>query len=261
MNDKVKFRLKYNPIDMKRIDEICTYLLPTMGLVILLGVSCKKEEVSITPPIPPISVTDIEGNVYQTTKIGGQVWTTENLRVVKFNDGSPIPIVTDNTEWSKTTPSYCWFKNDAAMYKGTYGALYNWHAVNTGKLCPAEWHVASDAEWTTLITYLGGEAVAGGKLKEFGTSHWVSPNSGATNETKFTALPGAGHYYDGTWWDIGSFGNYWTSTGRKDGEVLPGGNVTDANFAIDINLHTTDAGIYRDTFRKGSGFSVRCIKD
>ena len=113
-----------------------------------------------------------------------------NLKTTKYNDGTSIPNVTNDTSWSNlTTGAYCWYNNDVS-YKNPYGALYNWYAVNTGKLAPKGWHVPSDAEWTTLITYLGGESIAGGKLKEAGTTHWLSPNTEATNSTGFSALPG-----------------------------------------------------------------------
>ncbi|MBI5010148.1 MAG: fibrobacter succinogenes major paralogous domain-containing protein, partial [Bacteroidia bacterium] len=136
-------------------------------------------------------VSDIDGNVYQTVTIGTQVWMKENLKTTKLNDGIALPNVIDNAAWAAlTTTGYCWYNNDATTYKSTYGALYNWYAVNTGKLCPIGWHVPSDDEWTLLTTFRGGYSVAGGKLKETGTLHWTSPNTGATNETGFTALPG-----------------------------------------------------------------------
>ena len=137
------------------------------------------------------SIKDIEGNVYKTIAIGKQVWMTENLKTTKFNDGTSIPMVTENEAWIKlTTPAYSWYNNDSTANKNTYGALYNWYTVKTNKLCPAGWHVPTDAEWVALITYLEGFTVAGGKMKEKGIEHWKSPNEGATNETGFTALPG-----------------------------------------------------------------------
>jgi len=154
------------------------------------------------------TVKDYDGNIYNTVIIGTQVWMKENLKTMKYNDGTSIPNVTDNATWAAlATPAYCWYKNDATSYKATYGALYNWYTVHTGKLCPAGWHVPSDAEWTILSDYLGGLPVAGGKLKESGTVHWASPNTGATNESGFTALAGGvranGVYTDmltQTWW-------------------------------------------------------------
>ncbi len=136
-------------------------------------------------------VTDIDNNHYEAVRIGSQLWMAENLKTTRYNDGTPIPLVTDSLEWDNlVTPAYCWYRNDPVTYGETYGALYNLHVVSTGILCPSGWHVPSDAEWTVLSDYLGGESVAGGKLKEAGTTHWYTPNAGATNETGFTALPG-----------------------------------------------------------------------
>ena len=112
-------------------------------------------------------INDIDGNAYNKVTIGRQTWLVENLRTTKYNDGTLIPLVQDNTAWSNLiTPGYCWFDNDEVANKNPYGALYNWYAVNTGKLCPSGWHVPTDTEWTTLIDNLGGLDVAGGKLKE-----------------------------------------------------------------------------------------------
>lgn len=159
------------------------------------------------------TVTDSDGNVYNTVTIGTQVWMAENLRTTKYKDNTAIPLVTDNTAWTNlSTPGYCWYNNDAATNKSTYGALYNWYTVNTGKLCPTGWHVPTDAEWSTLTTCLGGVGVAGGKLKEAGTSHWMSPNVGATNETGFTALPSGYRYAGGTFEYNGLGGWWWSST-------------------------------------------------
>ena len=122
----------------------------------------------------------------------------ENLRTTKYNDGTPIPQVTDAAAWSNLmTPGYCWYNNDAAKYKETYGALYNWYTVNIGNLCPSGWHVPADTEWMVLTAHLGGEKISGGKLKETGTLHWDKPNLRATNETGFTALPGGRCYFSG----------------------------------------------------------------
>ena len=148
------------------------------------------------------TVTDFDGNVYYTVTIGSQVWLAGNLKTVKYNDGTDIPLVTDKTAWGAlTTPGYCWLNNDKATNKDTYGALYNYYVVdpaaNGGKnVCPTGWKVPTNDEWTALTTYLNGEAAAGGKLKEAGTAHWQTPNTGATNETGFTALPAGGRGYD-----------------------------------------------------------------
>lgn len=203
----------------------------------------------------PDTITDADGNVYNTVIIGTQVWTAENLKTTKYNDGSNIPLVTDNTSWGNlTTPGYCWYNNDAANHKNVYGALYNWYAVNTGKLCPAGWHVPSDTEWTTLTDYLGGESVAGGKLKstgtiEDGTGLWHRPNPGATNETGFTAVPGGYRYVDGTFCNIGSDGQWWSSTATFSTDAL-------CRFML-CNNNSVSSSYYN----KKKGNSVRCVRD
>jgi uncharacterized protein (TIGR02145 family) len=175
-----------------------------------------------------------------------------NLKTTKYNDGTTIPLVTDGAAWvALSTPGYCWYNNDAATYKATYGALYNWYTVNTGKLCPTGWHVPTNAEWTTLTTYLGGESVAGGKLKESGTAHWDSPNTGATNETGFSALPGGlrDQLNGGPFINIG-FGGYWRSSNEYIGyDAQYWGMFSDRSYVWTINAD------------KRSGYSVRCLKN
>jgi uncharacterized protein (TIGR02145 family) len=207
-------------------------------------------ELTFTPSIVPGTVSDMDGNAYSTVTIGTQVWMGSNLKTTKYNDGTAIPLVTDNTAWTNlATPGYCWYNNDATTYKSTYGALYNWYTVNTGKLCPTGWHVPSDSEWTILTTYLGGESVAGGKLKETGTSHWLSPNTAATNTTGFTALPGS--YRDfGGWFGGGSIDCYWWSSTEYS---------TDGAWGRGLNNYSST--VVRNYYSKRDGFSVRCLKD
>jgi uncharacterized protein (TIGR02145 family) len=195
------------------------------------------------------TVTDADGNRYQTVTIGKQVWMSENLKTTKYNDGTAIPLVTDNTEWGKATPGYCWYNNDQATYGNTYGAIYNWHTVRTGKLCPVGWHVPTDKEWTILTTYLGGESIAGGKLKETGFNHWFSPNTGASNEAGFTALPGGNRHFNGSFNYIGNFGYWWSG---------PEG-TNDLAWYRYIGYNFSSAGRYN--YGNELGFSVRCVKD
>jgi uncharacterized protein (TIGR02145 family) len=193
------------------------------------------------------TVKDIDGNVYKTVKISNQIWMAENLKTTKYNDGIAIPNITDNTAWSAlTTPALCWYDNDE-INKNKYGALYNWFAVNTNKLCPTGWHVPSDAEWTTLTTYLGGESVAGVKLKESGETHWLSPEV-ATNESGFTALSGGSREY-GTCHHIGDTGYWWSSTENSAASAYARGMFSFSNTV------SRDDGYLR------SGFSVRCLRD
>jgi uncharacterized protein (TIGR02145 family) len=199
---------------------------------------------------------------YKTIEIGNQVWMGENLKAVLYNDGTPIPLVTDSAEWNYLkTPGYCWYDNQEVIYKEQYGALYNWYTVNTGKLCPAGWHVPSDAEWTILTDFLGGESVAGNKLKEEGYSHW--PNSYdkrlvPTNESGFTALPGGfrGCNEVQGFESIGYNCSWWSSDGSDNK-----GFSSENNFAWRRRLEAEYKGVFRDDATKQVGFSVRCIKD
>jgi uncharacterized protein (TIGR02145 family) len=203
------------------------------------------------------TVKDIDGNVYKTVKIGTQTWIAENLKTTKYNDGTAIPLVTDDKAWEAlTAPAYCWNKNDATINKNTYGALYNWYTVNTNKLCPRDWHVSTDTEWTILTTYLGGESVAGGKLKETGTTHWESPNTGASNESGFTALSSGSRNYAGAFDYSGSNviffrsnGCWWSST-----------ELYTFN-AYYRRLYNSLSVVYRSLSVKQSGYSVRCLRD
>ena len=199
-------------------------------------------------------VTDIDGNVYSIVTIGDQVWMGENLKTTKYIDGTEIPLIMNSIEWANmSTPAFCWYNNDENVYKAAYGALYNWYAVNTGKLCPDGWHVPIDAELTTLVNYLGGAGVAGGKLKEAGTSHWNAPNSGATDGSGFSAMPGGGRYNifssGGSFDELGYYGCLWSSS-----ESPP-----DSAWSRDLfyNLILVN----RVEYPKEDGESVRCIKN
>jgi uncharacterized protein (TIGR02145 family) len=213
--------------------------------IILFGIifnSCKRDQTSVT-------VKDIDGNIYTTVTIGTQEWMAENLKVTHYRNGEAIPNITDNAQWNDlSTGAYCWYNNDEPTVGDTYGALYNWFTVvDSRNLCPVGWHIPSDPEWTTLTDYLGGEYIAGGKLKETGTIHWLSPNTVATNESGFTGLPGGMRTSDFDY--IGIEGVWWSST------------EYDSNYAFHRYIYY-DSGSFTDSFfRKEFGFSVRCIKD
>ena len=207
---------------------------------------------------PASTVTDIDGNVYRTVKIGTQVWMAENLKTTKYRNGDSIANVTNDASWKAlTTGAFCWYKNNVAN-KATYGGLYNWFAVaDSRNIAPIGWHVATDAEWTNLTDFLGGEDVAGGKLKESGIRHWDSPDfhvtnsSGfATNSSGFTALPGGGRNNDdGTFYGVGYGGNWWSST------------AVGVSVAWNRSLYCISADFGRyDSYKEG-GFSVRCMRD
>ncbi len=240
---------------MKKITQSWIYSFVIMGVFLMIISGCQKKDDNNNTPPTTETVTDKDGNVYHTVSIGTQTWLVENLKTTKYNDGTAIPLVTDNTFWpSLITPGYCWYKHDSATYKNTYGALYNWYVVNTGKLCPIGWHVPTDAEWTTLATYLGGDTVAGGKMKaigtiEAGTGLWVSPNTGATNESGFTAVPAGGRYIHGAFGYLGGYGNWWSSS--EDGMT--------AAWVWYVSCYTSY--VKRAYDYKSIGFSVRCVRD
>ena len=225
-------------------------VLTVVGALVLLFNSCKKEDHVIK------TAMDIEGNVYRTVKIGKQEWLAVNLRTTTYNDGTPIPNVTSDSDWSNLTScAYAWYENNEAAYKYAYGALYNWYAIETGNLCPTGWRVPTDADWTTLIDYAGGEGIAAGKLKSTRTEphphpRWRSPNTDATNEYGFYALPGGSRAeINGTFYSAGISGFWWSST-----ETFP-------SRAWYRSMFYGDGSVSRYSFDKKNGFSVRCIKD
>jgi uncharacterized protein (TIGR02145 family) len=228
--------------------------LVLLGIFLMDASSCKKKD-STASDSTTGTVTDVDGNIYKTVKIGTQWWMAENLRTTRYNNGISIPLITDSATWRYlSTPGYCWMNNDI-NYKNIYGALYNWNTVNTGKLAPAGWHIPSDAEWTILTDFLGGENTAGGKMKSIGTIEtatgmWYAPNTGATNESGFSALPGsireAGYFFLSV---IGHIGYWWSSTFTGIGD------------AWGIELDYSDAMVNRDNWSVTYGFSVRCLKD
>ena len=214
------------------------------AVITIVAVSCKKEKEEQV-------IKDIDGNVYTSVTIGTQVWFAGNLKTTKYNDGTEIPLITGKSEWDNlTTDAFCWYDNNASANKGTYGALYNWYAVGTGKLCPDGWHVPTDAEWTTLTDFIGGE-YGGGKLKEAGTTHWIDPNVSATNEYGFNALPAGDRYPDTgfEFWGKGIYGAWWSST-----EIY-------TERAYYREIYNEGDRLYREYTRKSFGFSVRCLKD
>lgn len=228
---------------MKKTTKLSVYLLFLIATILLLVTGCKKDKDDIT-------VTDIDGNVYNTVTIGTQVWIKSNLKVTKLNDGSNIQLVENNQTWTGLkTPGYCWYSNNEAQYKNIFGAFYNFYTVKTGKLCPAGWHVPTDNDWTALTDYLGGLNIAGGKLKETGTSHWSSSNTGATNETGFTALPGGYRNYDGTFQGTGSVGYWWSST------------ESGATSAFHRQMDYNGSQVFVSWGGMEGGYSVRCVKD
>ena len=222
----------------------------------------KTDYIEVLPGGCPSTVTDTDGNTYSTILIGDQCWMQENLKVTHYPNGDVIPYITDNDEWvaladNNTDDAYCYYDNNLSS---EFGALYsyaaaiadNWtHDNNNGQgICPDGWHLPTDAEWTVLIEYLGGSGVAGGKMKESGFAHWNSPNTGATNESGLTALPGGSRYsYDGVFRYSGSNGYWWSATERSSSSVWY------RSLGYDITYVT------RIYYSKSGGYSVRCLWD
>ena len=209
------------------------------------------------------TVKDIDGNVYPTVKIGSQIWMAKNLQSTRYPDGSPILLVDIIAEWdalNENSKAYCWY-DDQINNKTTYGALYTWAASMNGAassnanpsgvqgVCPAGWHLPSEAEWAELEEFLGGAEIAGSKMKEPGTTHWADPNTGATNESGFAGLPGGYRSNNGTFGRFGSYGSWWSSDQFSE---------TSANYRL-LNFGNTT--IYKLHLSKEVGLSVRCIKD
>jgi uncharacterized protein (TIGR02145 family) len=213
------------------------------GLILLIFLihSCKKDVDNV--------IKDFDGNIYTSVTIGTQVWMIENLKTTKYQNGDLIGTTTPATLdiSAEATPKYQWAYDGNESNVATYGRLYTWYAVtDSRKVCPTGWHVPSDAEWTTLTTFLGGEDIAGGKLKEAGTDHWHNYDMFATNETGFTALPGGHRYFNGAFNSIGYSGYWWSST----------------EYSTDSACHRSVAwGVVRSYESKQLGSSVRCLKD
>ncbi|MGF1556855.1 FISUMP domain-containing protein [Paucihalobacter sp.] len=222
-------------------------------------VSCGSDDDNNTPPN---SFTDArDGNVYQTVTIGEQVWMAENLKY--------LPGVVGPEAGSTVTPYYYVYNYNGLIVSeakalnnyDTYGVLYNWPAAMNGEMsselipsgvqgiCPDGWHLPSPAEWTELLLFVGDGGEAGGKLKETGTNHWLLPNTGATNEFGFTALPGGARGINEVFSTLGEVGWWWSTRG---------GGETSANFYR--LFHNNDA-IIGFSQSKSLGLSVRCVKD
>jgi uncharacterized protein (TIGR02145 family) len=208
-----------------------------------LVVCCNKEDK------PPDPVPDYEGNIYKTVRIGNQIWMAENLKSTLFNEGSEIPLVTNSTEWRDiSTSAYCWYNNDDLSNKSIYGALYNGYATATGKLCPVGWHIPNHDEWEQLRISLGDTITGGSKLKETGTTHWIT-NKDAVNSVGFVALPAGIRYFEGSFTAISHFTGFWSSS------------EFDTNSLWYLSLYAGDAYVIMNKVSKNYGLSVRCIKD
>lgn len=256
----------------KRFLTLALGLIGSLALISLY--SCNKNNTSPNTP-PVVTNTDIDGNHYDTVRIGKQLWMVQPLRVTRFNDGTAIPYRSKGSDWALTgtNPARCYYgantgvadvsNSDSDTYAPTYAALYNWHAVNhkgaDGKpnLAPKGWHIADTTEWNTLIGTLNGnpnfrgsyDRTVGGMLKDTGITHWSTPNTGATNSSRFKALP-AGYRYDGGFFDnLGKYAYFWSST-----------ELT-STVAYYQYLSFNNAGINRGVDSKLLGISVVCVRD
>ncbi len=198
------------------------------------------------------TIADVQGNYYHIVQIGTQVWMAENLKVTSSRSGVPIPNVTDPVQWGQLNQfqigAYCDYENDPVK-SGTYGRLYNWYVVQNIPLSPAGWHIPNYVEWYIMIDYLGGETIAAAKLKEAGTLHWDSGNTGATNESGFTALPGGWRNVQSAFSEIFYAGNWWTSTYYQADESWM------------IRMTSDKNSMYSNRFSTTFGLSIRCVRD
>lgn len=233
-----------------------------------------EKEFDTSEPQTGGTVTDIDGNVYNTAKICEQVWMAENLRVTSYSDGTDILLIEDDAAWGDKAikaQAYCWYDNTVS-YGDAYGAIYTWAGAMNGDnpssmnpsgvqgACPDGWHIPSDAEWKTLEMCLGMSAVEanqslgrgtdeGGKLKETGTEHWADPNTGATNSSGFTARGAGERYWAGAFRSLGNSTNFWTSTEQNSSQAWV------------RELGDRNSQIGRSYTEERYGFSVRCVED
>jgi len=232
--------------------------------IILSMLSCNKDEIDI--PDNPLngrttavfnpdksygSMTDIDGNIYKTIKIGNQTWMAENLRVSKYRNGDAIPNILDNEEWAAlTTGAFCNYNNTSDLDTvATYGRLYNWYAVaDTRGIAPEGWRVPTTADWNDLIDLLGGDTIASNALKEVGDTHWLDPYE-STNSSGFTAIPSGSRYLEKNSKWIGAYYTLWTAT------------EADLNGAAFLYLFYYDSKVWKGVNYKANGYAVRLIKE
>ncbi len=233
-----------------------TYLKSGFLFFVLMGFSLLLKAQN-----QPTTVTDIDGNVYKTVQIGNQLWMAENLRTTKFSNGKPIPKTNDKANWKGLMSGGACFYDDQSSNGKIDGALYNWYAVRAQKICPTGWHVPSDAEWDTLAVALGGTKIGatrreeiellevGGKLKSTDTTFWQNPNTGATNESGFSALPGGYRTSGGVYEQKGSSGYWWSSS------------ISNSYGSFCRFMKYNSASLNKINLSKTYGFSIRCLKN
>lgn len=233
-------------------------------LAVVLGSACIP-----LPDFPPLPVdppplggaTDIDGNTYPTVVIGNQEWMATNLKATSYNDGTPIPLMEDAFTWAGLrTGSYSWYDNDIAN-KDVYGALYNWYVIQYLQLrsriddiCPTNFYLPSRGVFEALVAALGGSTVASGALKETGTSHWDPPNSGATNQSGFTALPTGNRDDAGSFVAKGQSGSWWSSDDSDTPDL-----AVASFFYLDDTSTTYSATVATHPYE--DGLAIRCMRD
>ncbi len=226
------------------------FVMTGMLTLTLLLSSCNKE--TDEKPDGFGEVTDVEGHVYQTVTINGLTWMTGNLRVTSYRNGEPVNPVTDGNAWAYTQEGACCYYENDENNAAKYGCLYNWQAVNDPRgLAPEGWHVATFTEWENLREAAGGSQAAGGVLKSAGTTLWLAPNTGATNNLQFSALPAGLRdcTASGPFYEAGRGAYFWTATSY------------DALNASCWYVTFESSELYESLNGKGCGLSVRCVKD
>ncbi|HFG1537790.1 fibrobacter succinogenes major paralogous domain-containing protein [Flavobacterium psychrophilum] len=232
------------------------FYVATIATIAMFATSCSKSDDNDSNQIQPSPITttisDVDGNNYNTITIGTQVWMKENLNVSKYRNGDIIPQVQDPNQWQNlTTGAWCYYANQSS-YGLVYGKLYNWYAVNDSRgLAPQGWHIPNNDEWNLLNAFLEATSLSGGKLKESGTAHWLSPNAGATNESNFTGLPSGYRVNVGSFENIGKECYWWSSKQPATYTSEASNYKLTYNYAYFLNRY----------YYKEYGFSVRCIKD
>ncbi len=226
-------------------------ILFSLATLACCGAGCKKNN----NDNEVLQCRDVDGNLYDTVSLCNKVWTTENLKVSHYRNGDAIPQVQDNLQWENlTTGAWCWYNNDSVNFS-KYGKLYNWYAVNDPRgLAPAGWHVPTENDWVALANCLGGEAVAGGKIKTRGTIQastgiWETPNVTVDPDSHLKGLPGGYRDGPGSFIGLGSYNYWWTSTQQDAGT---------ARMQVVINFVSN---LNKGFFGKHYGFYVRCVND
>ena len=230
----------------------------TVLVILLVSVPIKGQEENDNAGMP---VRDFDGNVYRVIMTESGVWMADNLKALSYNDGKPIQYIRDNKMWKTTKTAAYGFYNADVKYTETYGAIYNYYAVATGKLCPKGWHVPTEEEWNDLMDYAGSSEKSGNnpaKLKEKGTTHWKAPNTGATNEINFNALPASEISLFETNPEPGTMTNWWTSTEDKSSVDPASNKASNANIVgLKYNFNSKTLG----TYQKEAALPVRCKLD